>query len=659
VSNRAYSTFEIKAVDTEQRVIEGIASTPTPDRMSDIVEPLGASFKMPLPLLMRHDSDLPVGEVTYAKPTKEGIPFRARIFEAAPDDPPELKARLDMAWAEVKRKLIRAVSIGFRAIETSFIESTGGIRFTKWEWLELSLVTIPANMDATIQTIKSYDGAAPSPTSGESARRGAVRLSSPAVAGSSAIPVHRGPAMPTMKEQITAGENKRAANVARMEELVKGAADRGETFVKEETEEYANLRAEVKSLDEHLVILRDHEKLMVSKAEPVAASTEGPQPPRTSNPIQLKGNSNLQPGQGFARYVMCLHQAKGNPQMAALLAKTRGYAESSPDVANVLNAQAQGWDVKTAVAGGTTSDTTWASPLAQYTNLASEFVNYLRPQTIFGRLQGLRRVPFMVKIPRQTAGASGYWVGEAAGKPLSKLAFDSITMGPTKMATIVVISDELARVSSPSAELVVRDDLAAALAKFQDEQAFSPGVAGVANTNPASLTYGLTPTTSATSGGSSGTVANVYTDVKAAVGGFASVNIDTRNLVWIMDVATALAIATMQTTIGTPAFPEMSINGGTLLGLPVIVSNNAVHSTSGGAVMILINPSDIIIADDGGVTIDVSNEASLQMADNPTNAAASLVSMFQTNQIAIRAEQYVNYAARRTGAVAYVDMVHY
>ena len=68
---RAYSTFQVKNIDNEQRMIEGIATTPTPDRMGDIVEPDGAEFKMPIPLLWQHDSHEPVGHVTRAKVTSE------------------------------------------------------------------------------------------------------------------------------------------------------------------------------------------------------------------------------------------------------------------------------------------------------------------------------------------------------------------------------------------------------------------------------------------------------------------------------------------------------------------------------------------------------------------------------------------------------------
>lgn len=77
--NRAYSILEVKAIqDGEDFVtVEGIASTPTTDRMGDVVEPLGAKFQTPMPLLWQHEHDKPVGHVTFAKPTKAGIPFKA------------------------------------------------------------------------------------------------------------------------------------------------------------------------------------------------------------------------------------------------------------------------------------------------------------------------------------------------------------------------------------------------------------------------------------------------------------------------------------------------------------------------------------------------------------------------------------------------------
>jgi len=155
--DRAYSLITVKKVNAEQRVIEGIASTPTPDRQKDVVEPMGARFKLPMPLLWMHRHDQPVGEVEWAKPTKEGIPFRARIKTIG--EPGILRDRLDEAWQSVKTGLVKAVSIGFAPVKWEPLPS-GGLRFTEWSWMELSLVSIPANEDATIQNIKSVDESA-------------------------------------------------------------------------------------------------------------------------------------------------------------------------------------------------------------------------------------------------------------------------------------------------------------------------------------------------------------------------------------------------------------------------------------------------------------------------------------------------------------------
>jgi HK97 family phage prohead protease len=166
--NRAYSLLEVKAVDDESRTITGVATTPSPDRMGDIVEPMGVKFNNPLPLLWQHRHDSPVGSVKFDKPTKDGITFTAELPKLNEDGP--LKTMIDMAWQSVKEKLVRGVSIGFRSIEHAFMEG-GGIRFLESEVIELSLVTIPANADATIQAVKAMDVGV--------SRDGPVRLSPP------------------------------------------------------------------------------------------------------------------------------------------------------------------------------------------------------------------------------------------------------------------------------------------------------------------------------------------------------------------------------------------------------------------------------------------------------------------------------------------------
>lgn len=151
---RAYSSIEVKAFDDKTRTIEGVATTPRPDRMKDRVNPLGAKFVLPIPYLWQHNHDEPIGNVIDADPKKSGISFKAKVEQT--DEPGPLKDRLDEAWQSLKLKLVRWNSIGFNPQKWAFIDD-GGIDFEEWEWLELSAVTIPANPDAVISEIKRFD----------------------------------------------------------------------------------------------------------------------------------------------------------------------------------------------------------------------------------------------------------------------------------------------------------------------------------------------------------------------------------------------------------------------------------------------------------------------------------------------------------------------
>jgi HK97 family phage prohead protease len=154
--NRAYSLVEIKRLDEGKRTFSGWATTPEVDRVQDVINPLGAAFKNPLPLLHAHKHDAPIGSVRLKKPTKNGIEFEADI--PVIEEPGPLKDRVDTAWGEIKHGLVRAVSIGFKPVKYAYREE-GGIDFQEVEIFELSTVSIPANASAVITTVKSIDAA--------------------------------------------------------------------------------------------------------------------------------------------------------------------------------------------------------------------------------------------------------------------------------------------------------------------------------------------------------------------------------------------------------------------------------------------------------------------------------------------------------------------
>lgn len=646
--DRAYSLLEVKSYDEGAREIEGIATTPTPDRMRDVIEPMGAKFANPSPLLWQHDSAAPVGEVVFGKPTKAGIPFKAKIAKI--DEPGRLKDRLDEAWQSVKAKLVRAVSIGFRSLEHSYIEG-GGIKFSSVEILELSLVTIPANADATITSIKSIDRELRA-ASGH-VQSTVVRAMPPGASGKS-VKSTRSPKegqKMNVAEQIKQFETTRAAKVAAMESIMAKSAEAGETLDAAQSEEYDGLKVEVDTIGKHLERLRAHEKTLMASATPVqGAKSEDPKEAREAASASRAGQviaveKKLPPGVAFARYAGVMAAAKGSVSDALHMAK-----ETFPEEKHLHSViAAHGRINRAAVDVGTTLDSDYAAPLVYAQNIAQEFIEFLRPQTIVGRIAGIRRVPFNVRVPRQLTGGSAGWVGEAAPKGVTGTTLDTVTLKYKKLATIAVISDELARFSQPSAELIIRDTLAGAIIQQMDSDFVNPANSGTADVKPASITNSVSGIPS-----SGNTEADVRADIQAVFAPFIAANITPANGVWIMSATTALAISLMVNNLGQPSFPGVSMTGGTLWGMPVVVSEAV------GNIVILANASDIMLADDGQVTIDTSREASLQMDSAPTNppvAATVFVSLWQMNLLGIRAERYVDWVKARPQSVQYLSGV--
>lgn len=150
---KAYSLLQVKSFDAEQRIIKGIASTPSPDRSDDIVDPQGAKFALPIPFLWQHMHSQPIGEVTEAVITDKGIEVTVQIAKI--EEEGKLKDRIDEAWQSIKSGLVKGLSIGFRGITVEDIPRSWGLHFKEWEWFELSAVTVPANAEASITEIKT------------------------------------------------------------------------------------------------------------------------------------------------------------------------------------------------------------------------------------------------------------------------------------------------------------------------------------------------------------------------------------------------------------------------------------------------------------------------------------------------------------------------
>jgi HK97 family phage major capsid protein len=296
---------------------------------------------------------------------------------------------------------------------------------------------------------------------------------------------------------------------------------------------------------------------------------------------------------------------------------------------------------KAAVAAMTTTDATAAGPLAAANPLEDAFLSMLRPRTLLGRIPGLRQVPFNITVPQQTAAGVYGWVGQGAPMVVTKGDFATLSLGVAKAGGIVIVTEELATLSRPGADVVLRDELIRGIAQFLDTQFVDPAVAAVANVSPASITNG---TTAIAASGTS--AAALLTDVKALIAAFVAANSDVEAVVLLMTPshAVALAIATNSQTL--------TMRGGTIFGVDVITSANV------GARIIILDAQGILYADNGRMDISASNSALVQMntvPDDPTLASTVQISLFQKNLVGFRGVRWVNWLRSATSSVKYIS----
>lgn len=468
--------------------------------------------------------------------------------------------------------------------------------------------------------------------------------------------------MKTFAQRVTELEAQRTPKHARMTELAQLALDDDEReFTAEEQAEFDGLRAEVAAIDKKLSTFRALDS-SVSTAKHVGTivDTEGASASRGgmghnggSSLVPAEAKSQEEKGLDFVRMVKCFVMAEGKPRDALEIAKSR-YPKHK-GIHMMLDAR-----IKAQVAGATTDDPSWAAPLVdQPQRLIGEFIEYLMPKTIIGQLgqngiPDVTRVPFNIEVPGQASQGDAQWVGEGRPIPLTSFSFENITLRWNRVGSIVALSKRLIQMSSGSAETLIRKAMTNALVRRIDLTLLDPSVAVSGDVRPASLTNGAQTYVSFGIDADS-----VRADIKRLLTYFTTNNIDLSSVVFAMRANQAVSLSLMRNAMGIKEFPDMTPKGGILEGFPVLVSNHI-----GTGVVIAFAADEVYLADEGGISMEMSTEASLEMATDPTNAITDLasppqpvettqVSMFQTSSVALKIERTLTWRKRRAAGAVY------
>lgn len=259
-------------------------------------------------------------------------------------------------------------------------------------------------------------------------------------------------------------------------------------------------------------------------------------------------------------------------------------------------------------------------------------IEYLQNKTIFDKMEGIIEVPVRGTwtIPKETNALSGSNIAE--GGTVNEA---SPTTGALKL--------ELKKVESVSAfyEESLQDNYIATSTwlsqKIRRDLAVKTDLDLLRGTGTANTVKGLRylPNSSniADIAATTSTISFVLAELKKCILALANKNIAFRNPYWIMAPRTAAHIQFLSDTGNYMFMNGVGVMGGTLIGMPAIVSNQVPITAGTGS------SSEIYLVDASEILIGKGNGMELKMTDvgSYSNSSGTLTSTFAEGSIAMKA----------------------
>jgi len=355
------------------------------------------------------------------------------------------------------------------------------------------------------------------------------------------------------------------------------------------------------------------------------------------NFIESKKEQNEGKGNNAAKFLRALAAGKGDPEKAARHVKknwgdekfSKELLESDFDAGGVLVPD-------------------------QY---VAEIIDLLSAQSTV-RAMGATTMPMSrgsMSIPKLTKGATSSYVGESEKGGSSQQEFGSIQMSAKKLKTLVPISNDLIRDSSPRADSIVRDDMVRSMALREDIAFIRDD--GTEN-KPKGMYYWAASDNKFNVSDDSGstTLDTVTNDLIKALFKLEGKDVPMTRVGWIFHPRTKYFLMKLRDGNGNYAFREEMQNG-MLLGYPFMtttqIPTNLDASTDGDddeSEIYLADFGQLIIADNTELIIDVSTEASFY-------DGSSQVSAFDNDLTLMRAIARHDFGSRYDEAISVIEAV--
>lgn len=504
------------------------------------------------------------------------------------------------------------VSVGYEIHELRLEEEKDGVatyRVTSWKPLEVSIVSIPADMSVgvgreaesearDVKVINSKEGKMPDENKTTETRTAPAAPAAPAVDDNAA----RERARQEGAEQATKDARAGAAEIVSIG-LRFGMPDEAQKAV-----------ADGMSVD-------SFRKLVLEKQEAKLKAVQTPDTEIGMTDQEQRSYSLLR----------AINAAARNDWRKAGLER-----EASEAIADKLGREARGFfvpydvlkrelTVGTATAGGNVVGTT---------HMAGSFIDLLRNRMMVTSLgaQMMSGLVGNVDIPKLTGGATAYWLGESDNVTNSDQTFGKVTMSPKTVAARSYFSRRLMLQSSPDVEGIVQDDLTKVLALAID-------LAAIAGTGASNQPTGVLSTSGigAVVGGTNG-LAPTFAHMVALETEVSQDNADVGNLAYLSNTkvrgklkTTEKASSTAQFVWGDGNEPGFGMVNGYRAAVSNQVPSDLDKGTSTGVCSAIIfgNWADLLIGEWGVLDLQVDPYTS-------GDDGGTIVRAFQDVDVAVR-----------------------
>lgn len=398
-------------------------------------------------------------------------------------------ARADEIFNDIVDGIRKHVSVGYRVLAAQLEEIRDEwqdvYRITDWEPYEISIVSVPADTSVGVgrtadkpheeQRAEKPNTAQSDKTASEDKRNMKIMVLRDASGNLVRAEVDENNNIVNVLETLeSAGEGVRNA-----EKRGREAEQARVRSITEMGEKYNARDLALKAVGEGTTAedfqrsLLDHLNKPKDLAQPAGGERSGGKP-LSEMPSSVIGMNE----KDIRRYsVFNVIRALANPNDAAAQRAAAFEIECSNAAQQQYGRSAKGIlipdDVLRAFnAGGAPNTPTGAqtgSNLVGTDFLAGSFIDLLRPRTTIMRLaRTMGGLVGNVEIPKQTGGATAYWIGEGDDATETTPTIGQLGLSPKTVAAYTDITRRLLMQSTPDAEAIVRGDLVAAIAQAID-----------------------------------------------------------------------------------------------------------------------------------------------------------------------------------------------